>query len=178
MNYAVLFCSYIHHLLHVLSLAHAAGARQATLANQRAMAPFPPVAAAIAAASVAFALLPPLTAAQPSCSYTSFDDTLLFQGDLPHQPVASNVTTLDECAAACCRAGYPCATFSLTADGACYLKQRRQWVNTSAAGTRSGVLTSPAPKPVQVFPWFNASLPTEARLGALLDAMTLPEQIS
>lgn len=64
-----------------------------------------------------------------------------------------------------------------SADGACYLKQRRLWTNISLSGVRSGVLLDPAPKPVKMFPWFNMSLTTDERLDALVDAMTLTEQI-
>lgn len=128
------------------------------------------------AAAVVLARLPAPAAAQPACAYAAVNDTLLFQADLPNQPVATNVTTLDACAAACCAAGYPCAAFSL-AGGLCYLKTRTGWTTTSMPGVLSGTLLAPAPKPTRVFPWFNTSLSTDQRLAALVDAMTLPEQI-
>ena len=113
------------------------------------------------------------------CSYAPSLNHDLNGGDLPNQPVA-NVTSLDECAALCCAAGFPCAAVSLNAAGAtgraCYLKAASGWTNSSVAGCDSGLLSSPAPAPT--FAWFNLSLPRAQRRDALLLAMSLGEQIS
>ena len=133
----------------------------------------------------ALAALLCLVAAAPraratACDYTASANYDLNGGDLPNQPVSRTLSTLDECAALCCAAGFPCAAFSLNAGGAggraCYLKAKSGWQNGSSPGCDSGILSAPPPPPE--FPWFNLTLSRPERLAALLAAMTLDEQIS
>lgn len=122
------------------------------------------VLAAAAAAAVAAA-----------CTFTPYQNVDLNGGDLPNQPVATNVSDLAACAALCCE-NAACAAFALNAGApgsrACYLKAAVGWTNTSIAGVQSGTLPQP------VYPWFNLTLPRAVRLNALLNAMTLGEKIS
>ena len=123
-----------------------------------------------------------ITAATEICDVATYaNNTMYFQGDLPDQPVSTVLSTLEQCALLCCAHGYPCASFSLgsglAGQRACYLKARLGWTEMASDGVESGRLTAPAPKPVVVFPWFNTSLPRAARIDALIDEMTMQEQI-
>lgn len=113
------------------------------------------------------------------CQYNAVQNYDLNGGDLPNQPVSKTLSTVDECAQLCCQAGWPCVAFALNAGAAgsrwCYLKSGG-WQNISSPGCESGELSNPPPAPV--FPWFNLSLARSDRLEALLDAMTVEEQIS
>jgi beta-glucosidase len=124
-----------------------------------------------------------VAAASAACPYTFCNDCDLSAGDLAGQPVSKTMTTLDECAAACCAVGYPCAAFSLNSGAAggrwCYLKAAHGWTNSSIPGCDSGSLTNPPPPPPPgpLQPWFNFSLTQESRLQLLLDNLTVPEMI-
>jgi hypothetical protein len=66
------------------------------------------LAACVAAAAITW----PCVAAQ-NCSYNPASGYDLNGGDLPSQPAATNMSTLDECIALCCATGFPCAAASL-----------------------------------------------------------------
>lgn len=132
---------------------------------------------------VAALLAPASLSAAAACSASSFKplpDTDLNNGDLPNQPVSKSLSTPAECAAQCCAAAAAgCTAFSLNAGAPgtrwCYLKSGG-WSQGSSPGCDSGVIPQPLPPANQT--WFNTSLPRAARRDALLDAMTLAEQIS
>lgn len=118
-------------------------------------------------------------AAAAACNLTLYSGYDLNGGDLPGQPVSKTLSTPEECASLCCSTA-GCWAFSLNAGGAgsrwCYLKASSGWTNTTIAGVDSGSLP-PAP-PNTNFTWFNVSLPFATRVAALVDAMTVDEQIS
>jgi beta-glucosidase-like glycosyl hydrolase len=133
-----------------------------------------------AAAAAAAAAAAPPQQCSPS-AFTPCSSCDLNGGDLPGQPVSKTLSTADECAALCCAAASAgCAAFSLNAGSpgarACYLKASSGWANGSSPGVDSGAL--PQPPPNVDFPWFNRSLPADARVAALVAAMTVDEQIS
>ena len=82
------------------------------------------------------------------CEYTAFPDINFSGNDLPAQPVATNLSTVDECAALCCAIAPACVAFTLNAGSPgsrmCFLKSS-SIVHNANPGAESGAAPTPPP---------------------------------
>ena len=85
-----------------------------------------------------------------ACDFTDFPDINFSGNDLPGQPVATNLSTADECAALCCAIAPVCVAFTLNAGSPgsrmCFLKSS-SIVHSANPGAESGAAPTPTPPP-------------------------------